>query len=86
MTREAGYSPSGVLGARGGAGSGVVEVRSALPPTAVHALSLVHLCAAQDGARWGWREGREGGVGWGWEGESGVGRLSLEIVETATAD
>ena len=45
MTRKAGY-PLG----RGGAGSGVVEVRSALPPTAVHAPSLVHLSAAHDGA------------------------------------
>ena len=42
MTRKAGYSLSGVPGARGGEGSGVVEVRSALPPTAVHILSLSH--------------------------------------------
>ena len=40
MTRKAGYPLQGTR-ARGGAGSDVVEVRSALPPTAVHAPSLV---------------------------------------------
>ena len=50
MTRKAGYPLDRAPGARGGAGSDVVEVRSALPPTAVHAPSLVPLCAAHDGA------------------------------------
>ena len=47
MTRTAGYPLDGAPWARGGAGSGVVEVRSALPPTAVHAPSLVPLCVAR---------------------------------------
>jgi hypothetical protein len=42
MTRKAGYPLGRAPWARGGAGSGVVEVRSALPPTAVHVLSLSH--------------------------------------------
>ena len=50
MTRKAGYPLGRVPWARGGAGSGVIEVRSALPPMAVNAPSLVHLSAAQDGA------------------------------------
>ena len=47
MTREAGYSLSGVPGARGGTGSDVVDSRSALYPTAVHVPSLVPLCVAR---------------------------------------
>ena len=50
MTRKAGYPLDRVPWARGGAGSGVVEVRSALPPTTMHAPSLVPLCAAHNGA------------------------------------
>ena len=42
MTRKTGCPLDREPGARGGAGSGVVEVRSALPPTAVHILSLSH--------------------------------------------
>ena len=74
MTRKAGYSLGGVPGARGGAGSDVVEVRSALHPTALHALSLsstyVSLKTALDGGG-GRAEGREWGggrraqAGWG---------------------
>ena len=41
MTRKAGYPLGRAPEARGGAGGDVVEVRSALPPTAVHAPSLV---------------------------------------------
>ena len=44
MTRKAGYPLGRAPGARGGAGSDVVEVSSALPPTAVHAPSLVPFC------------------------------------------
>ena len=67
MTRKAGYSLSGVPGARGGAGSDVVDVRSALHPTALHALSLsstyVSLKTAPDGGG-GRAEGGSGaGVG-----------------------
>ena len=40
MTRTAGYPLGGAPWTRGGACSGVVEVRSALPPTAVYAPSL----------------------------------------------
>ena len=51
MTREAGCPLDRASGARGGAGSDVVDVRSALHPTALQALSpLVYLCVAQDGA------------------------------------
>ena len=50
MTRKSGCPLDRAPGARGGAGSGVVEVRSALPPTTVHAPSLVPLCAAHNGA------------------------------------
>ena len=58
MTRKTGCPLDREPGARGGAGSGVVEVRSALPPTAVHAPSPVPLCVARV-ARQGTRgEGR----------------------------
>ena len=50
MTREAGYPIGRAPGARGGADSDVVEVRSALPPTAVHAPSLVPLGVTRSAA------------------------------------
>ena len=60
MTREAGCPLDRASGARGGAGSDVVDVRSALHPTALQALSLsstyVSLKTAPDGG-----EGRAGG-------------------------
>ena len=58
MTRKAGYPLGRVPWARGGTGSGVVEVRSALPPTAVHAPSLVPLCVARY-RRLTWHLGRQ---------------------------
>ena len=77
MTRKAGYPLGRVPWARGGAGSGVVEVRSALPPAALHALSLsstyVSLKTAPDGDG-GRARGREwdggGGARAGWGGGS----------------
>ena len=75
MTRKVGYSLSGVPGAKGGADSDVVDTRSALHPTALHALSLsspyVSLKTAPDGG--GWRAG-EWEWGEGEKGERGVGR------------
>ena len=50
MTHTAGHPLDRGPGARGGADSDVVEVRSAWPPTAVHAPSLAPLCAAHDDA------------------------------------
>ena len=47
MTREAGYPLGRAPWARGGAGSDVVDTRSALHPTAVHAPSLVPMCVAR---------------------------------------
>ena len=51
MTRKAGYPLIRALWARGGAGSDVVDSRSALYPTAVHAPSLVPLGVARSAAR-----------------------------------
>ena len=49
MNRKAGCPLDRAPGARGGgAGSDVVEVRSALPPAAVHALSLAPSCAVHN--------------------------------------
>ena len=50
MTRKAGYPLGRAPGASGGAGGDVVDVRSALHPTAVHVSSLVPLYVAHDGA------------------------------------
>ena len=47
MTRTAGCPLDGAPWARGGAGSGVVDSRSALYPTTVRVLSLVHVCVPQ---------------------------------------
>ena len=72
MTHTADYSLSGVPGARRGVGSDVVEVRCALPPAALHALSLsstyVSLKTAPDGGG-----GRAGGREWGGGGRATVG-------------
>ena len=74
MTREAGCPLDRASGARGGAGSDVVDVRSALHPTALQALSLsstyVSLKTALDGGdgRAGERESSGVGrakAGWG---------------------
>ena len=50
MTRKAGYPLGRAPWARGGAGSGVVDTRLALHPTAVHAPSLVPLGVARSAA------------------------------------
>ena len=63
MTRKAGYPLDGAPGARGGAGSDVVEVRSALPPTAVQ-LPRSPLCVARH-RRLAWYLGRFRGGGGG---------------------
>ena len=47
MTRKAGYPLGRAPRAKGGAGSDVVDSRSALYPTAVHVPSLVPLCVAR---------------------------------------
>ena len=70
MTHEAGYPLDRAPGARGGADSDVVDTRSALHPTAVHAPSLVPLRAAHDDT---WR-GISGGKGLGCALAVGQGR------------
>ena len=74
MTHKAGYPLGRAPWARGGAGSGVVDTRLALHPTALHALSLsstyVSLKTAPDGdgGRTGGREwdgDRRAQAGWG---------------------
>jgi hypothetical protein len=68
MTHEAACPLDRASGARGGAGSDVVDVRSALHPTTLQALSLsstyVSLETAPDGGGGGGgAEGREWGAG-----------------------
>ena len=58
MTRKAGYPLGRAPWARGGAGSDVVDSRSALYPTAVHAPSLVPLFVARY-RRLTWHLGRQ---------------------------